>query len=65
MPGEVAGVEVAALAAANVPILLYVVGSDDILYPPDCIRRVHALVSNSKLVEIPAVGHLLRGLRDL
>ena len=56
MPGEFTGVEVAALAAANVPIL-YVVGSDDILYPPDAIRRVQALVPNSKLVEIPAVGH--------
>jgi 3-oxoadipate enol-lactonase len=56
MPGEFAGVEVAALASTNVPIL-YVVGSDDILYPPDCIRRVQALVRNSKLVEIPAVGH--------
>jgi 3-oxoadipate enol-lactonase len=56
MPGEFAGVEIAALAATKVPIL-YVVGSDDILYPPDCIRQVQALVPNSSLVEIPAVGH--------
>jgi len=56
MPGMFAGVEVAALAATGVPIL-YVVGSDDILYPPDCVRRVQALVPNSTLVEIPGVGH--------
>jgi 3-oxoadipate enol-lactonase len=56
MPGAFAGVEAAALAATRVPIL-YVVGSDDILYPPDCIRRVQALVPNSSLVEIPDVGH--------
>lgn len=56
MPGEFSGIEVAALAATNVPVL-YVVGADDILYPPDCIRMVQALVPNSKLVEIPAVGH--------
>jgi 3-oxoadipate enol-lactonase len=56
MPGAFADVEVAALAASGVRIL-YVVGSDDILYPPDCIRRVQALVPNSALVEIPDVGH--------
>ena len=56
MPGEFAGVEIGALGATDVPIL-YVVGSDDILYPPDCIRPVQALVPNSKLVEIPSVGH--------
>jgi pimeloyl-ACP methyl ester carboxylesterase len=56
MPGAFAGVEVAALAATRVPIL-YVVGSDDILYPPDCIRRVQALVPGSQLVEIADVGH--------
>jgi pimeloyl-ACP methyl ester carboxylesterase len=56
MPGAFAPVEVAALAATGVPIL-YICGSDDILYPPDCIRRVHALVSNSQFVEIAEVGH--------
>jgi pimeloyl-ACP methyl ester carboxylesterase len=56
MPGAFAGVEIAALAATGVPIL-YVVGSDDMLYPPDCVRRVQALVPNSALVEIPDVGH--------
>jgi pimeloyl-ACP methyl ester carboxylesterase len=56
MPGAFAGVELAALAATRVPIL-YVVGSDDILFPPDCIRRVQALVPNSVLAEIPDVGH--------
>lgn len=56
MPGAFAGVEVAALADTGVPVL-YVVGADDILYPPDCVRRIQALVPNSALVEIPDVGH--------
>lgn len=56
MPGAFDPIDPAALAATGVPIL-YVVGTDDILYPPDCIRRVQALVPNSELVEIPAVGH--------
>lgn len=56
MPGTFAGVEVAALAATGVPIL-YVVGADDILYPPDCVRHIQALVPNSSMVEIPDVGH--------
>ena len=56
MPGAFEPVGVAALAATRVPIL-YVVGSDDILFPPDCIGRVQALVPNSELVEIKDVGH--------
>ncbi len=56
MPGAFAAVGVAALAATGVPIL-YIVGADDILYPPDCIRRVQATVPNSQLVEIADVGH--------
>lgn len=55
-PGTFEAVTVEALAATGVPIL-YVVGSDDILFPPDCIRRVQALVPNSQLVEIAGVGH--------
>jgi 3-oxoadipate enol-lactonase len=56
MPGAFDPVDPATLAATRVQIL-YVVGTDDILYPPDCIRRVHALVPNSQLVEIADVGH--------
>ncbi len=56
MPGAFVAVDVAALAATRVPIL-YVVGADDILYPPDCIRRVQTLVPGSQLVEIADVGH--------
>jgi 3-oxoadipate enol-lactonase len=56
MPGTFEPVEPAQLAATGVPIL-YVAGTDDILYPPDCIKRVHALVPNSEYVEIPDVGH--------
>ena len=55
-PGAFDPVDAAMLAATLVPIL-YVVGSDDILYPPDCIRRVQALVPNSQLVEIAGAGH--------
>jgi len=55
-PGNFDPVDAAGLAASRVPIL-YVVGSDDILYPPDCIRGVQAHVPNSRLVEIPDVGH--------
>ena len=56
MPGSFEPVEVDRLAATRVPIL-YVVGTDDILYPPNCIRGVQALVPNSNYVEIPDVGH--------
>lgn len=56
MPGAFEPIELAALAAMRVPIL-FVVGSDDILFPPDCIRRVQALVPNSALLEIKDVGH--------
>jgi pimeloyl-ACP methyl ester carboxylesterase len=55
-PGAFDPVDPAMLAATGVPIL-YVVGSDDILYPPDCIRRVQSLVPNSQFVEIAGVGH--------
>jgi pimeloyl-ACP methyl ester carboxylesterase len=56
MPGAFEAVEVAPLAATGIPIL-YVAGADDILYPPDCIRRVQTLVPNSEFVEIANVGH--------
>jgi 3-oxoadipate enol-lactonase len=55
-PGGFEPVDAAMLAASRVPIL-YIVGTDDILYPADCIRRVQSLVPNSELVEIPGVGH--------
>jgi 3-oxoadipate enol-lactonase len=56
MPGTFDPVDPAALAATRVPIL-FVVGSDDILYPPDCVRRVQALIPNAQLVEIAGLGH--------
>lgn len=56
MPGAFAGVDIETLAATHVPIL-YIVGTDDILYPPSRIRQVQALVLNSQLVEIADVGH--------
>lgn len=56
MPGVFAPVDVETLAATHVPIL-YIVGADDILYPPSCIRQMQALVPDSQLVEIADVGH--------
>jgi pimeloyl-ACP methyl ester carboxylesterase len=56
LPGEFQPVDPADLAATGVPIL-FVVGPDDILFPPDCIRRVHSLIPASRLVEIAGVGH--------
>ena len=56
IPGEFQPVDLAEIGDAGVP-LLFVLGTDDILFPPDCIRRVHALLPGSELLEIPEVGH--------
>ena len=56
MPGAFGSVGPETLAATRVP-LLFVAGSDDILFPPECIRRVHALIPDARLVEIEGVGH--------
>lgn len=44
------------LDETGVPIL-FVVGSHDPLYPPQCIKPVHKLVSKSEYVEIRDAGH--------
>ena len=44
------------LATAGVPIL-FLVGEEDALFPPDIVRDVHRLVKGSRFVELPATGH--------
>jgi 3-oxoadipate enol-lactonase len=56
LPGEFTPVEPDALAATGVPIL-FIVGSDDILIPPDCLRRMHEAIARSQFIEIAGVGH--------
>jgi len=46
----------ARLAATGVPIL-YVVGSEDILFPADIVRTIQQQVAGSRLVEIAGAGH--------
>lgn len=41
---------------ANVPTL-FLVGSDDVLYPPDVIHLAHQLVPNSGYQVVPDAGH--------
>jgi pimeloyl-ACP methyl ester carboxylesterase len=43
-------------AAMGVP-LLFIVGSDDHIFPPTVIRASAALVPGAKVVEIPGAGH--------
>ena len=45
-----------ALAATGIPVL-FIVGTDDVLFPPDCVRAVQQRVPGSRLVEMPAAGH--------
>jgi 3-oxoadipate enol-lactonase len=40
----------------DVPIL-FLVGQEDVLYPPDVIRSVHEAIPHSKLVVVPDAGH--------
>jgi 3-oxoadipate enol-lactonase len=56
MPGAFDPIDPERLAATGVPIL-FIAGSDDILFPPQCIRGVHALIPDAQLVEIGGVGH--------
>ena len=45
-----------ALAALNVPIL-WLVGEDDALMPPEVLRAAHRLTPSSRLVVVPGCGH--------
>lgn len=44
------------LGSMRVPIL-FLVGSDDILFPPDLIMAVHRLIPGSQYLEVPGAGH--------
>lgn len=44
------------IAAINFPVL-FVVGSDDPIFPPATIREASTLVPGSRVVEIPGTGH--------
>lgn len=38
-------------------LILFLVGSDDILFPPDLIMGVHRLIPGSQYLEVPGAGH--------
>lgn len=44
------------LAATGVPAL-FLVGEEDVLFPPELVAGVHKLVKGSRYVEIPGAGH--------
>ena len=44
------------LVRLQVPVL-FIVGLEDVLFPPDVIRELHRLVPGSTLVEVPDAGH--------
>jgi len=56
LKGNLPGISVEQLAASHIPIL-FLVGSKDILFPPDLVKAVHQLVPNSRYCEIEDAGH--------
>jgi pimeloyl-ACP methyl ester carboxylesterase len=44
------------LTASGVPVL-FLVGAEDVLFPPQVVREVHELVKGSRFVELPEAGH--------
>lgn len=44
------------ISATAVPVL-FVVGEEDVLFPPAAVRTVHEGVAGSRFVEMPQVGH--------
>ena len=44
------------MAALGIP-LLFIVGLEDVLFPPDVIRALHGLIPESALIEVPDAGH--------
>jgi len=44
------------LAATGVPVL-FLVGAEDVLFPPDLVAGVQQLVKGSRYVELPGAGH--------
>ena len=57
LPGSFGmGATAAELAATGVPIL-FIVGSDDRVTPPDVVLGAHNLIPGSKYLEVPDSGH--------
>jgi len=56
LPGRQALYGLDQLAATKVPVL-FIVGEEDVLYPPHAVRAAQAHVPGSRVVELPGVGH--------
>jgi pimeloyl-ACP methyl ester carboxylesterase len=57
LPGTLGpGVKPEALGATGVPIL-FLVGAEDALFPPELVADVQKLVKGSRFVELPRAGH--------
>jgi pimeloyl-ACP methyl ester carboxylesterase len=54
--GNLPGVTVEQLSAVNIPVL-FLVGTKDILFPPDLVRSIHELIPGSEYHEIADSGH--------
>lgn len=46
----------AQLAETGAPIL-YIVGEDDVIFPPALVRAAHELTTGSRYIEVPQAGH--------
>jgi pimeloyl-ACP methyl ester carboxylesterase len=54
--GNLPGVTPDQLYAMKIPIL-FLVGSQDILFPPDLVKKIHELIPNSQYREVSNSGH--------
>ena len=54
--GSLPGISVDQLSASRIPVL-FLVGSKDILFPPDLVKGIHQLIPNSEYHEIADSGH--------
>lgn len=54
--GNSPGVTVDQLVATKIPIL-FLVGAEDILFPPDIVRTIHELIRSSEYHEVAESGH--------
>ena len=54
--GSLPGISVDQFSASRIPIL-FLVGSKDILFPPDLVKAIHQLIPNSDYHEIADAGH--------
>jgi pimeloyl-ACP methyl ester carboxylesterase len=51
-----AGTTPGEIAATGVPVM-FMVGKEDVLFPPELVHEVHRLVPGSRYVELHAAGH--------